>query len=302
MNNYYLSDTHPVTLGMADADKPKQRSFTGIANSGKPFDYYGTRAIVELSSVVLSDKVPALLLHDRDKRVGFGALAVQNNELVINGTLLTNDEAVRLAQDADDGFPLQLSAHLSTSDYTDLKENETAVVNGQTYYYPLRILKNCTVPEVSFTPTGVDRETVAMILSQTHNQKENAMANPNDPKDTHADELHKTISQLQAELETLKNENAELKKQAKKANVEAKLSQAGFTKDDKGDYVGISGATVEMLLSLDDDKVGAVINDFKPKNTQSLDFLLSEQHGTDAGQSANPAPTNPLVANAKARK
>lgn len=30
------------------------------------------------------------------------------------------------------------------------------------------------------------------------------------------------------------------------------------------------------------------------------EYLLSEQHGT--GQSTNPAPTNPLVANAKARK
>ncbi|OPH36000.1 hypothetical protein [Moraxella equi] len=315
--NYLLSTLSDVAITKTD-DKTKLRTFTGIANSGLPFSYYGERAIVDMSTITLSDKVPALSLHDRNVRLGFGKLSLDGYALKIDGTLLSNDDAVKLAKDADDGFPLQMSAHISAGSREVLQEGQTVVVNGQSYSYPLTILRNCTVPEVSFTPTGVDSNTFAMILSQSFqsnptNHKENPMTdtNPIPQKGGTIDEaVLAQFAKMQAEIEKLKKElddsNKEktaLKANAKKASIEAKLSQNGFVKNDKGEYTHLSQASFDLLLSLDDDKVDGVIGDFAKglPSKGEKDFLLSEQYGGVGGGMVDAVPANPLIADAKAR-
>lgn len=317
--NYLLSTLSDVAIAKTDGTDKKLRTFTGIANSGLPFSYCGERAIVDMSTITLSDKVPALSLHDRNVRLGFGKLSLDGYALKIDGTLLSNDDATKLAKDADDGFPLQMSAHISAGNRQVLQEGETVVVNGQSYSYPLTILRNCTVPEVSFTPTGVDSNTFAMILSQSFqsnptNHKENPMTdtNPIPQKGGTIDEaVLAQFAKMQAEIEKLKKElddsNKEktaLKANAKKASIEAKLSQSGFTKNDKGEYTHLSSASFDLLLSLDDDKVDGVISDFAkglPKSGEK-DFLLSEQYGAGGVAQPTNVPENPLLADAKARK
>lgn len=318
--NYLLSTLSDVAITKTDdTDKTKLRTFMGIANSGLPFSYHGERAIVDMSTITLSDKVPVLSLHDRNVRLGFGKLSLDGHTLKIDGTLLSNDDAVKLAKDADDGFPLQMSAHISAGYYQDLQEHETATVNGQVVGYPMRILKNCTVPEVSFTPTGVDSNTLAMILSSNPNfnpnQKETLMTdtNPIPQKGGTIDEavlaqfakMQAEIDRLTKELDDSNKEKTALKANAKKASIEAKLSQSGFVKNDKGEYAHLSQASFDLLLSLDDDKVDGVVADFAkglPKQGEK-DFLLSEQYG-GAGGVSQPVnvPENPLLADAKARK
>lgn len=291
--NYLLSTLSDVAITKTDdTDKTKLRTFMGIANSGLPFSYHGERAIVDMSTITLSDKVPVLSLHDRNVRLGFGKLSLDGHTLKIDGTLLSNDDAKKLAKDADDGFPLQMSAHISAGYYQDLQEHETATVNGQVVSYPMRILKNCTVPEVSFTPTGVDSNTLAMILSNNPtnpNHKETPMTDKTTPPaDQNKDD---EIAELKKQVATLLAENKELKAGKKKASIEAKLSQNGFTKNDKGDYTHLSQASFDLLLSLDDDKVDGVIGDFAkglPKSGEK-DFLLSEQYGGAGDES----PTTP---------
>lgn len=152
-------------LLLSDTLSTAGRTFSGVANSGKPFTYQGKRAIVDMASLTLSDKVPALLLHDRNQRVGFGKLSIKDNALMIEGQLLDNDHAKSIIKDADTGFPWQMSAHVNSDDSYDLAEGETLTVNGQPIEYPCTILKNAVIREVSFTPTGVDNHTSAVILS-----------------------------------------------------------------------------------------------------------------------------------------
>lgn len=45
---YLFSDVN-VAQASSDGDSPRQ--FSGIANSGKPFNYYGTRIIVDLKDI-----------------------------------------------------------------------------------------------------------------------------------------------------------------------------------------------------------------------------------------------------------
>lgn len=315
--HYLLTDDSIASIGTSST----KRTFKGIANSGKPFVYHGQRAIADLSDITFADKVPALLLHDRDKRVGFGVLSVADHQLVITGELLDNEHGQALVKEADAGFPFQMSAHIIADYEEKLSHGQTAVVNGQTVTGEITILRKCRVSEVSFTPTGVDNQTMAMILSEFATQSNTQ--NPNKESSMTIEQLtaqiaelnkkqaeqDKRISELEAENQVLKDKNKALEdakvkadEVAKTAEIEAQLSAKGYTKDDKGVWQGIESATVQVLLSLDIDKAKTMIGSLATNQKQLPEFLLGENYGGGAGTGGNTqAPTNPLLANARAR-
>lgn len=303
-------------LLLSDTLTTNNRSFSGVANSGKPFIYQGRRAIVDMASLVLSDRVPALLLHDRSQRVGFGRLSIKDNALLIDGQLLDNDHAKSIIKDASAGFPWQMSAHVNSDDSYELAEGESVQVNGQPITYPCTILKNAVIREVSFTPTGVDNHTSAVILSDdvanstdlpnspTNSKQPNSKQPTNlqqeqpMPNQILIDEnktLKATIETLKATIDELTKQVDELKRQNKQAAVTAKLCAKGYQASDDG-FIGLSNSTVDLLLSVDDDKLDDIISDLPSPKADSASFLLSEQYSTDSKTD-----TNPLLADAKAR-
>ena len=320
-------------LLLSDTLSTAGRTFSGIANSGKPFVYQGRRAIVDMASLTLSDKVPALLLHDRNQRVGFGKLSIKDNALMIEGQLLDNDHAKSIIKDADTGFPWQMSAHVNSDDSYELSEGQSVTVNGHTIEYPCTILKNAVIREVSFTPTGVDNHTSAVILSdevpndlpstQASSQADSQNDKPPSSDKTSSkqtinnqDLSKQTPSQsqppkeqtmpnqalidenknLKQTIDELKKETAMLKQQNKQATVSAKLSAKGYKASDTG-FVGLSNSTVDLLLSADDDKLDDIIGDLPSPKADNASFLLSEQYSTQN----KACETNPLLADAKAR-
>lgn len=315
MTHYLLTDDSTASIGTSST----KRTFQGIANSGKPFVYHGVRAIADLSDITFADKVPALLLHDRDKRVGFGVLSVADHQLVITGELLDNEHGQNLAKESDAGFPFQMSAHIIADYEEKLSHGQTAVVNGQTVTGEITILRKCRVSEVSFTPTGVDNQTMAMILSEFATQSNPLNQTPNKESSMTIEQLtaklaeltdkqaeqDKRISELEAENKELKDKNKALEdakakadEATKTAQIETQLSAKGYTKDDKGNWQGIESATVEVLLSLDIDKAKTMIGSL-PSQKQLPEMFLSESYGANSNTQTT---TNPLVANAKARK
>ena len=300
MHHFILSDDQEVATISQDKDK---RTFTGIANSGKPFVYHGERAIADLSDIIFADKVPALLLHDRDKRVGFGSLSVQNHQLVVSGDLLDNEHGKQIATEADAGFPWQMSAHIIAGYVETLPNGQSVEINGQTITGDIKILRNCRVSEISFTPTGVDNQTMAMILSDfAQNQQTQAPTSPNQPQENtmttnelaqKITEQDKRISELEAENKTLKDANTKLEADGKKANVEAKLSAKGFVKDDKGNWTGVDSTTFEVLLGLDSDKAGVIIDSLATPKANVPEFLLGENY---TGDNKSQVSANPLLA------
>lgn len=314
-NIYLLSEVN-VADAPADADKSLPRKFSGVANSGKPFNHYGEMVVVDLTDIQYKSNVPALLLHDRAQRAGFGTLSVTNNQLLIDGTLLDNQFGREVAEESDAGFPWQMSAHINANSIHELGQNETATVNGQTVTGPMVILKNCSVSEISFTPTGVDNETSAVALgddgttqttnSQPNTQKDTTMT----PEEIAA--LQKLAAEQAEEIKTLKEEKAELEKEkaeaeaeAKAAAIDAQLSQAGFTKTEDGKgWNGVSASTVNVLLSATPDDAKSMIGDLRAPGKQdgTPEWLLSEQHKPNGnGGQERQLSSNPMLANAEAR-
>lgn len=317
---YLLSE---VSVSALPKDENALRTFSGVANSGRPFNYYGELAIVDLSALTYKDNIPALLEHERGQRVGFGALSVVDNQLLINGTLLNNQHGNEIADDADAGFPWQMSAHVTPSYVDEIREGESAEVNGQTVTAPMLILRESKISEISFTPTGVDSETSAVVLADDGTYQSTAQPTPNPTNETEKDtdmtlaEALQAIEQQKAQLaerdktiKELQETNDELTEAAKKAEdaaneamVDAQLSQAGFIKNESGEgFNGISAGTRSMLLSAKPEDAKAMIGDLRaPTRDDVPEFLLSEQHKGGGGGQQQQSQANPMLANAAAR-
>lgn len=307
-NIYLLSE-----VNVADAPTGEQglpRKFSGVANSGKPFSSGGELVIADLSDVNYKSNVPALLLHDRAQRAGFGQLSVENHQLLVKGTLLDNQYGQMVAQESDAGFPWQMSVHISAKSTQQLGQNETAVVNGQTVTGPMVVMKDCSVFEISFTPTGVDNETSAIALSDDGTTSSNPDKDITmTPEEIAA--LQKLAADQAEEIKTLKEEKAELEKEkaeaeaeAKAAAIDAQLSQAGFTKTEDGKgWNGVGTATVNMLLSASPEDAKEMIGDLRApsKQDQPPGHLFGEEHKPAGNGQDRQLSSNPMLANAEAR-
>ena len=307
-NLYLLSE---VNVADAPAGAPGvPRKFSGVANSGKPFSSGGELVIADLSDVNYKSNVPALLLHDRAQRAGFGQLSVENHQLLVKGTLLDNQYGQMVAQESDAGFPWQMSVHISAKSTQQLGQNETAVVNGQTVTGPMVVMKDCSVFEISFTPTGVDNETSAIALSDDGTTSSNPDKDITmTPEEIAA--LQKLAADQAEEIKTLKEEKAELEKEkaeaeaeAKAAAIDAQLSQAGFTKTEDGKgWDGVGTATVNMLLSASPEDAKEMIGDLRApsKKDQPPGHLFGEEHKPAGNGQDRQLSSNPMLANAEAR-
>lgn len=292
-------------VAVQETTQGKRRRFSGIANSGQPFVYGGKRAIIDLSDIRHHPKLPALMLHDRGKRVGFGSLAVANHQLHVTGTLLDNEHGHAIANDADAGFPWQMSAHVTAERVDELTGNQTATINGQTVHAPMLILRGAHISEISFTPTGVDNNTSAVILSKqetafmptmstvpTEAISNDATDTPNDVAKLIAEiaKLKAKISELEADNKSLVAEKAaltaakeELATASHHSKVETLLSEHGFERDDDGNWQGLSERTVSVLLSADINDAKTMLADLvgqqQPTKT-APQWLLSETVST----------------------
>lgn len=281
------------------------RRFAGIAHSGQVFTKWGDRYIVDLSNMQYRPKTGVLLEHNPNEKVGVGALSISPQGLHIDGTLLTTEQGKHVAETSDEGYPWELSAYIQSARQEQLKEGEM-VVNGQTVAAPIVILRDCMVREVSFVAVGADAHTNAVVLSDGTDFKPNLKLSdqPEQETITMTKEEQAELDTLKAKVAELEAEKAKLEKDKaaaeKKANVDKKLSAAGFQAAENG-FEGIAPQTYQVLLSLDDDQADALIGNLKlSANSQSKPSLPSTLTGDNHTPSGE-VKLSGLVAVAKAR-
>lgn len=151
-------------LELVEATEEQQHGrFRMRVNSGIPMQhaYFGTLAVALDGIGVQHDSVPALLDHDTTRRVGYTTrLYVDEEEgLVAEGNLLSNEDAQRVRQDSQDGFPWQASCYLVADAVTQVPEGETLSVNGHTVEGPATVFDASQLREVTFCALGQDPNT-----------------------------------------------------------------------------------------------------------------------------------------------
>lgn len=139
-----------------------------LAYTGKVIDWgWLGRFVIDLDGMFMAkDKIPALLEHVRDWRVGFiDNCVVDNNGFHETGEFLSNEQAQSIRSDGADGFPWQASIGVQAHRIEELKEGESAEVNGMTVDGPIDIWRKASVFETSFCAFGADDDTAAVAMS-----------------------------------------------------------------------------------------------------------------------------------------
>jgi len=153
-------DALEVSEPQAEGKKPR---FRMRVNSGIPMShpYFQTLGVALDGIEWQSKHIPALLDHDTSRRVGYTTkLYVDEEEgLIAEGVLLSNEDAAQLRQDSQDGFPWQASCYLAASNVTQLADGEKLDVNGHEVVGPAAIFNEASLREVTFCALGQDPNT-----------------------------------------------------------------------------------------------------------------------------------------------
>lgn len=211
-------------------DKVK-RTFSGVAYHGGQIDdhWYWGNLVFDLDNLDLADgKVPMLVEHDRDQRCGFiNSHNIGDAGLSIDGTLLSNEHGTTIANDADEGYPWQMSVSIKPS-RVETVESGQVTVNGRTFNAPVTIFRQNTIREVSFCALGADRHTNAQVFNENQNH--------NKPKGNNVDleqakakitELEASLSQKSASEQAAIDELAQFKQAKRDSDIEALAAKTG---------------------------------------------------------------------------
>jgi hypothetical protein len=151
-----------------EAGAAANRGFEMVATTGKPMPHwYWGKLVVDLSGIETKQKIPVLMDHDPQQRVGFtDEIAVEKQGLVARGQLMEHSDAAKsILADAGAGFDWQASVYLQTQKIQVLRKDESADVNGFRFEGPGAILRTSKLREVTFTALGADDETTATPLA-----------------------------------------------------------------------------------------------------------------------------------------
>lgn len=258
-----------ITLSIARLSVDERRKMRGVAYAGGVLSYYGDNIAIDLDTLQFSGRqIPLLHNHDRDRVVGYGHLMREGNALIVEGEMLSNDHADDIVSAADEGLEWQMSVHIESR--RTLTRHAGDVVNGQALADDdVLVLSDGVIREVSFTPTGVDANTSARILSLSLKPDKEQPVN-----------TEQQIAALTAEKAALTAENETLKQQLAEQARAAKLSQLSA--------LGVEGERAAKLAKADDDTFVALVEQIQLSAKQSAVLSASYEGGTTETTRQNP--------------
>lgn len=270
-----------ITLHIARLSVDSRRKMHGIAYSGGVLYYCGDHIAIDLDTLRFDGRqVPLLHNHDRNRHVGFGWLTREGNALAVNGEMLTNEHADAIIQAADDGLEWQMSVHIESDRV--LTRHAGDVVNGQALDVDdVIVFANGIIREVSFTPTGVDADTKATILSLSLNKEAIMPKDDNQNAQLSADIAAKDaqIVQLSADVAAKDARIAELEHQIESDRTTARLSQLKA--------LGVDDTRAATLAKADADTYAALVDQLQLSDKQQA-VLGTSYDGGEPQQRKNP--------------
>ena len=283
-----------------EADGPVR--FTAVAYSGGQVPNYGWLGDIAIDLATLKNpagQVPVLADHANKvgSIAGHGVLSVQTGPtgeryLQLDGQLSqATDSAKQIAALIEEGFPIQLSVHLSGA---TLRETEGEInVNGRTVKCE-HVFENATVREVSFIPVGADANTGA---SAAFSATQSTPTKPQEGKPmARSQEDQAEFDALKAQNAALAAQVAEAQKGARVAALSALFSELGRdmpAEDKRGPYLEMSEAAFSVFSA----DLRATKASAKPAGRQVDPALFSAQSaGRKAEGAGEKKPSDALFA------
>lgn len=255
-NNAYQFLAGDVQTQIEKTGDKTKRTFSGIAYHGGQIDdhWYWGNLVFDLDGLDLANgKVPMLVEHDRDQRCGFiNSHNIGDAGLNIEGTLLSNEHGTTIANDADEGYPWQMSVSI-TPKRVDSIESGTVTVNGREFNAPVTIFRNNTIREVSFCALGADRHTSAQIFNENRDHTtpkgDNVELEQAKAKIT---ELEASLSQEQSDKQAAIDALNEFKQAKRDSDIEALAAKTGheFSEDKLTALKSMDETSFSMFASM----------------------------------------------------
>lgn len=195
----YLFSLSAVDI-VPQVEGDKKRTFKGTAYGGGRVDghwFWGRNGVVfDLEGIEIPTPTPLLEEHFSTSRVGVVKEVGINQNITVTGDFLRNAKAREVVDDADDGYPFQMSMFIDPGSVEEVGQGVSVIVNGQTFTGPVAVFRNNRIREFTICSTGADRTTSVNAFSAkpgTTNQP---------TEDTDVTELEKAqAAQKQAEKE-----------------------------------------------------------------------------------------------------
>lgn len=257
--------TYDVSLRKPQ-EEGKPRTFDALAYTGAPVSAWFGKLVVDLDTAKLGAGIPALTGHNSEKRTGVGALKRGDDGIRFSGKLLSNDWGKAVAQDADDGFPWQMSIGFEAGRVEHVEEGSSVEVNGATFEGPGRVFREANIYEVSFVTFGRDDQTSASIFEKQPGEETNVDALQQLQKEV--DDLKTANAQLKQDNEALTEQITAVKLSERKEAATALLSRLGKAEDKE---------QLKALLEMDEN----TFNGFKLAAELSAPVKAKDTSGTE---------------------
>lgn len=158
-----------VDIRAASDGNGKLPTFEMLAYAGGPLKLASHNApvIVDLSTLTVTDALPALKDHKLDQVVGH-VVDVQNDGKTITASGIisgASDAAAEVVAASKNGFQWQCSIGADPGTLDFVSRGETITANGSTFDGPLYLSRNTVLREISFTSVGCDPSTQVAIAA-----------------------------------------------------------------------------------------------------------------------------------------
>jgi hypothetical protein len=290
----------PAQFAAAAAEGGPRR-VEGVAYSGEVITghWFWDAVVFDLAGVEPAGRIPLLVEHDRAQRVGHTSLSVGPDAIrLADGRLLSNPAARGIAEDADEGFPWQLSVHIEPLRIERLEAGATASINGRSVVGPASVFRASRIREVSLTPTGVDHQTEASVFSSS--DKDKTMTEVTNTTAPPGDDLAAQVVKLSADLAaaTAATEAAIARADAAEAKV-AEVQLSTRTAQVKGLFATMgrepTPAAMQPYIEMSEVSFAAISADLSRAIPAAPNHLFSPQ-----GTGGDPATPDPATIAAKA--
>ena len=273
-NNAYQFLAGDVQTQIDKTGDKTKRTFSGVAYHGGQIDdhWYWGNLVFDLDNLDLANgKVPMLVEHDRDQRCGFiNSHNIGDAGLNIEGTLLSNEHGTTIANDADEGYPWQMSVSITPKRVESI-ESGTVTVNGREFNAPITVFRQNTIREVSFCALGADRHTSAQVFNENRDHKPKGNNVELEQAKAKITELEASLSQEKSVSKTAIDELAQFKQAKRESDIAAlaaKTSQE-FSEDKLATFKTMDETSFALITEMMPSKVEPQVN--------APEHLFSEQ-------------------------
>lgn len=274
------------SVDIPQSEEGKKRTFKGQAYGGGRVDghwYWGRSGVVfDLEGIEIQTPTPLLGEHFSSSRIGVVKTVNTINGITVEGDFLSNTQAKEFVQDADDGFPFQMSMFIDPGSVEDVSQGQKVTVNGQVFEGPIAIFRNNRIREFTICSTGADRSTSIQAFS-AKNQ------NQNQTEDTDVTELEQTkqaLKQAEQDRDAARNELQQFKASKRTEDIEALAAdlKTQFSAEDKAIYQNMDDATFAFTAK-NMRQFSSKPSDQQQQQKQGLpSYLTQHQAGGDQGQ------------------